>query len=81
MRQPTESFMRNFRWITPLVVSITSIVVTILIFVVSQLIMEIRILRNDLKTEIRNVHDEIYDGRNFSIQYTDKMIEMLKRHN
>lgn len=73
--------MRNFRWITPLMVSLVSIVVTILIFVVSQLITEIRILRSDLKSEIRNVQSEIYEGRKFSVQYTDKMIEMMRaRH-
>jgi len=37
-----ESFMRNFRWITPLAVSVCAIAITILIAVQGYLVFEIR---------------------------------------
>lgn len=61
-----EDFMKNFRWITPLVVSLTAILVTILIAVV-----------NNLTTEIRAVRVEVAESRKFAVQYTDKMIELI----
>jgi hypothetical protein len=61
-----EDFMRSFRWITPLVVSITAILVSILIAVV-----------NNLTSEIRAVRIEVAESRKFAVQYTDKMIELV----
>ena len=61
-----EDFMKNFRWITPLVVSITAILVTVLIAVVS-----------NLTSEIRAVRTEVAESRKFAVQYTDKMIELI----
>ncbi len=58
--------MKNFRWITPVVVSITAILVSILIAVV-----------NNLTAEIRAVRIEVSESRKFAVQYTDKMIELI----
>ena len=63
-----DNFMKNFRWITPLLVSATGIAVTVLIFVVGNLI-----------TEIRSVRLEVAESRKFAVQYTDKMIELIMR--
>lgn len=61
-----DEFMKNFRWLTPLMVSVTGILVTILIAVVG-----------NLTTEIRAVRVEVKETREFAIQYTDKMIQLL----
>lgn len=61
-----EKFMQNFRWLTPLAVSIVGILVTILIFVVG-----------NLANEIRAVRLEVTETRRFAVQYTDKMIELI----
>lgn len=61
-----DDFMKNFRWITPLVVSVTAILVTVLIAVV-----------NNLTTEIRAVRIEVAESRKFAVQYTDKMIDLV----
>lgn len=61
-----DDFMKNFRWITPLVVSVTAILVTVLIAVV-----------NNLTAEIRAVRIEVAESRKFAVQYTDKMIELV----
>lgn len=45
---------------------ITPLLVTILIFFVGQ-----------LATEIRNLRSEITETRQFAIQYTDKMVDLL----
>lgn len=66
----SDDFMKNFRWITPLMVSITGILVTILIAVVSNLV-----------TEIRAVRLEVAETRKFAVQYTDKMIELILKTN
>lgn len=58
--------MKNFRWITPLFVSILMVMTTILIAVVS-----------NLTTEIRAVRVEVTETRKFAVQYTDKMIELI----
>lgn len=62
----SEDFMKNFRWLTPLMVSITGILVSVLIAVVSNLV-----------TEIRAVRLEVAETRKFAVQYTDKMIELI----
>jgi len=61
-----DEFMKNFRWITPIMVSLTGLAVTILIFVVGNLI-----------TEIRAVRLEVTETRKFAVQYTDRMIELI----
>lgn len=65
-----DDFMKNFRWITPLLVSITGIAVTVLIAVV-----------NNLVSEIRAVRIEVAETRKFAVQYTDKMIELILKTN
>ncbi len=66
MREDNSNFMIQFRWITPVVVSLTGIAVTILIFVVGNLI-----------TEIRAVRVEVTETRKFAVEYTNKMVEMV----
>lgn len=61
-----EDFMKNFRWITPLMVSLMGIAVTILIFIASNLLTELRALRV-----------EIAETRKFAVDYTDKMVGMV----
>lgn len=63
---PDEDFMKNFRWITPVMVSITGIAVMILVAVT-----------NNLMTEIRALRVEVSESRKFAVQYTDKMIELI----
>lgn len=63
---PESDFVKNLRWVTPLGVSIVGILVTILIFIVSS-----------LRTEIREVREEVVESRKFAVQYTDKMIELI----
>lgn len=62
----SEDFMKNFRWITPLVLSVVALLTSILIAVVS-----------NLTTEIRAVRVEVTETRKFAVQYTDKMIELI----
>lgn len=58
--------MKNFRWITPLVLGALTLMTTILISVV-----------NNLTSEIRAVRVEVTETRKFAVQYTDKMIELI----
>jgi len=61
-----DDFMKSFRWITPVMVSITGIAVMILVAVT-----------NNLMTEIRALRVEVSESRKFAVQYTDKMIELI----
>ena len=65
-----ESFMQNFRWITPIALGMLTLMTTILIQVVS-----------NLTTEIRAVRMEVTETRRFAVQYTDKMIELILKTN
>lgn len=55
--------MVNLRWITPLLLSI-------LIAVIGYMTTEIRALRDDMRQDAK-------DTRDFSVKYTDTMIEMV----
>ncbi len=70
MKLVNEEFMKNFRWITPLMMTVVAIMVTILIAVVG-----------NLTTEIRAVRLEVAESRKFAVQYTDKMIELILKTN
>ncbi len=67
-----EETMKNFRWITPIAVSIVGILVTILIFMVSNLA---------TKSDLAAVRLEVLESRKFSVQYTDKMVELILKSN
>jgi len=61
-----ENVLREFRWITPIVLGILTLMTTILIAVVS-----------NLTTEIRAVRVEVAETRKFAVSYTDRMIELI----
>ena len=70
MSPDLDKWMVNLRWITPLAISIVGILVTILIFMVG-----------NQATENRAIRIEITETRNFAVQYTDRMIELLLKTN
>ena len=72
-----EDFMKNFRWITPVMVSITAILVTVLIFVITSLITAIRTVESNLTTELRGVRTEVKETRQFAVEYTNTMIGLI----
>lgn len=70
----SEEFMRNFRWITPLMLTVCSLALSILLWVGTQVVGILKDVKVEMSTMRGDLNAQLRAGRDDSIAYTDKMV-------